>query len=40
MTRERPGARGEGMRFSSPDEVRVAYDAGELEHPRRASRCA
>jgi len=31
MTRERPGVRGEGMRFSNPDEVRVAYDAGELE---------
>ena len=24
MTRERPGARGEGRRFSSPEEVRVA----------------
>jgi len=31
MTRERPGARGEGIRFANPDEVRVAYDAGELE---------
>jgi len=31
MTRERPGARGEGMRFANPDEVRVAYDAAELE---------
>ncbi len=31
MTRERPGARGEGRRFSSPDEVRVAYDASELD---------
>jgi len=31
MTRERPGARGEGMRFGSPAEVRVAYDAGEVE---------
>jgi len=31
MTRERPGARGEGRRFASPEEVRVAYDAGELD---------
>ncbi len=31
MTRERPGARGEGMRFASPDEVRVAYDSGAIE---------
>jgi DNA-directed RNA polymerase subunit beta' len=31
MTREQPGARGEGMRFSSPEEVRVAYDAGEVD---------
>ncbi|NNF69353.1 MAG: DNA-directed RNA polymerase subunit beta', partial [Acidimicrobiia bacterium] len=31
MTRERPGALGEGMRFSSPEEVRCAYDAGEVE---------
>jgi DNA-directed RNA polymerase subunit beta' len=31
MTREQPRARGEGMRFSSPDEVRIAYDAGEIE---------
>ncbi|MDH3521862.1 MAG: DNA-directed RNA polymerase subunit beta', partial [Myxococcales bacterium] len=31
MTRERTGARGEGMRFSSADEVRCAYDAGEAE---------
>ena len=29
MTRERPGAQGEGMRFSSPEEVHLAYDAGE-----------
>ncbi len=28
MTRERSGALGEGMRFSSPEEVRCAYDAG------------
>jgi DNA-directed RNA polymerase subunit beta' len=31
MTREQPGARGEGMVFSSRDEVRVAYDAEELD---------
>ena len=31
MTRERPGARGEGGRFSGPEEVRCAYDAGALE---------
>jgi len=31
MTRERPGSRGEGMRFSSPEEVRMAFDAGELD---------
>ena len=31
MTRERPGSRGEGMIFSSPEEVRIAFDAGELE---------
>jgi DNA-directed RNA polymerase subunit beta' len=31
LTREQPGARGEGMRFSSPEEVRVAFDAGEAE---------
>ncbi len=31
MTRERPGALGEGMLCASPEEVRIAYDAGELE---------
>jgi len=31
MTRERPGARGEGRRFANPDEVRVAFDAGEVD---------
>jgi len=31
MTRERPGSKGEGMRFASPEEVRVAYDAGEVD---------
>ncbi|QQR80841.1 MAG: DNA-directed RNA polymerase subunit beta' [Deltaproteobacteria bacterium] len=31
LTREMPFARGEGKIFSSPDEVRIAYDAGELD---------
>jgi DNA-directed RNA polymerase subunit beta' len=31
MTRERPFSKGEGKIFSSPEEVRVAYDAGELD---------
>jgi DNA-directed RNA polymerase subunit beta' len=31
MTRERPGARGEGMRFSGPEEVRIAYDADKVD---------
>ena len=31
MTRERPGSRGEGMIFSNPEEVRIAFDAGQLE---------
>jgi len=31
MTRERPFARGEGKVFSGPEEVRVAYDAGEVD---------
>jgi len=31
MSRERPGVRGEGMRFSSPDEVRIAYDADVVD---------
>ncbi|MDR0355474.1 MAG: DNA-directed RNA polymerase subunit beta' [Deltaproteobacteria bacterium] len=30
MTKERPGVKGEGRRYSGPDEVRMAYDAGEL----------
>jgi DNA-directed RNA polymerase subunit beta' len=30
MTRERPGVFGEGRIFSSPDEVRVAYDQGKV----------
>ncbi len=31
MTREKPFAKGEGRVFSSPEEVRCAYDAGEAE---------
>ena len=31
MTREVPGKKGEGVCFSSTDEVRSAYDSGELE---------
>jgi len=31
MTRERPLARGEGKRFASPEEVRIAYDHGEVD---------
>jgi DNA-directed RNA polymerase subunit beta' len=31
MTRERPLAKGEGKSFSSPDEVRIAYDHGEVD---------
>ncbi|CAB5108391.1 DNA-directed RNA polymerase beta' subunit (EC [Olavius algarvensis associated proteobacterium Delta 3] len=31
MTRSIAGAKGHGMVFSSPDEVRVAYDAGEAD---------
>ena len=31
MTRERPLARGEGKLFSDRDEVRMAYDAGEVD---------
>jgi len=30
MTRERAGSRGEGMSFSSPEEVRIAFDSEEL----------
>ena len=30
MTRERPGALGEGKVFSGPDEVRIAYDQGAV----------
>jgi DNA-directed RNA polymerase subunit beta' len=31
MTRERPFVKGEGKIFSNPEEVRVAYDANELD---------
>jgi DNA-directed RNA polymerase subunit beta' len=31
MTREKPLARGEGKSFSSPGEVRIAYDHGEID---------
>jgi len=31
MTRERPFAKGTGKRFASPEEVRVAYDQGEVD---------
>jgi len=35
LTREQPGAKGEGKIFSSLEEVRMAYDAGEVsEHAR------
>ena len=30
MTREQPDARGSDMKFSSPEEVRIAYEAGEV----------
>jgi len=30
LTRDRQGARGEGKLFANPDEVRMAYDAGEV----------
>ncbi|MCP4003167.1 MAG: DNA-directed RNA polymerase subunit beta' [bacterium] len=30
LTRERPGATGAGRKFSSPEEVRCAYDAGSI----------
>ena len=31
MTRQRLGVKGEGKMYASPDEVRIAYDAGELD---------
>ncbi len=41
MTRERPLAKGEGRIFSSPDEVRIAYDHGEVDlHARVIVRMA
>ncbi len=39
MTRERPFSKGEGKVFASPEEVRMAYDAGELGSSCRRSRC-
>lgn len=38
MTRSRPYAKGEGMTFFGPDEVRAAYDAGQV-HLHAAIRC-
>ena len=35
MTREKPFCKGEGKCFSSPKEVRMAFDAGELGSPCR-----
>ncbi len=35
MSRERPFAKGEGYTFSSPDEVAIAYDAGEVDMQAR-----
>ncbi|MCD6569797.1 MAG: DNA-directed RNA polymerase subunit beta', partial [Deltaproteobacteria bacterium] len=35
LTRERPHAKGEGMIFSGPDEVRSALDAGVVSHHAR-----
>ena len=37
MTRERPFAKGEGKVFSSSDEVRIAYDAGEVDLQARVT---
>ena len=31
LTKERPGARGEGRAFFGPEEVRMAYDNGEID---------
>lgn len=31
MTRDVPGAKGEGMMFSNPEEVRMAYDSGVVD---------
>ncbi|WP_447970535.1 DNA-directed RNA polymerase subunit beta' [Nitrospira sp. M1] len=35
LTKESKGAKGEGAIFSSPEEVRIAYDAGEVEEQAR-----
>jgi DNA-directed RNA polymerase subunit beta' len=35
LTKERAGARGEGKIFASPEEVRIAYDAREVEEHAR-----
>jgi DNA-directed RNA polymerase subunit beta' len=35
LTKERGGAKGEGKTFSSPEEVRIAYDAREVEEHAR-----
>ena len=40
LTKERVGAKGEGKMFGSPEEARIAYDAGALdEHARIKVRC-
>ena len=40
LTKERVGAKGEGKLFGSPEEARIAYDAGALdEHARIKVRC-
>jgi DNA-directed RNA polymerase subunit beta' len=41
LTKERVGAKGQGRIFSSPEEVRIAYDSGEVvEHARIRVRIA
>lgn len=35
LTKEKKGARGEGKIFSDPEEVRIAYDSGNLEEHAR-----
>jgi DNA-directed RNA polymerase subunit beta' len=35
LTKERAGAKGEGKAFASPEEVRIAYDVGEVEEHTR-----
>jgi DNA-directed RNA polymerase subunit beta' len=35
LTKERSGAKGEGSVFASPEEVRIAYDSGEVEEHAR-----